>query len=131
MPRPASEQQTSPQEASTARPSCPRCHQPVTGDYKFCPACAYRLRSGALPPPEEAPLDRRDRWLHGLVGLAFALLLIGVVLVGIRLFREDPAATTIRDTAEPLSRPLTVEDDLLEAMVELLPGTAARSLIHI
>lgn len=133
MPSPASEQQTSARAASGAGPrsTCPRCHQPVTGNFKFCPACAFRLRAGNLPPAEEAPLTSRDRWLHGLVGLAFALLLIAVVLVGVHLFREDPAAAVIEAAAEPLSPPLTVDEDLLESMVELLPGTSDYVLTRI
>ena len=126
MTRPASEQQA-PAPAPpgvTPHPACPRCHRPVTGEFKFCPACAYRLRPGDLPPAEEPLLDSRDRWLHGLVALVFGLLLIGVVLVGIHLFREDPTGVPLPDTAEPLSRPLTVDDDLLESMVALHAGTA-------
>ncbi len=126
MPRPASEQQTTARAPAgvAARPACPRCHQPVGGEFKFCPACAYRLKAGDLPPAEEPPLEASDRWLHALVAIAFGLLLIGVVLVGIRLFQEEPPLPSIRDVAEPLSRPLSVDEDLLESMVELLPGTA-------
>ena len=37
------------------RTACPRCGASVGGDFKFCPACAYRLRPGAAPTPPPPP----------------------------------------------------------------------------
>ncbi|MFV1959385.1 MAG: SUMF1/EgtB/PvdO family nonheme iron enzyme [Planctomycetota bacterium] len=104
---------------------CPRCGAAIEGDFKFCPTCAYRLRPGAAPPEDERP-GSRDRWLHALVFLTLGLLVVGVLLLGFRLFLEPPpeAATSSLREDTPLDHALTVRGDLVQKMVNL-PRAAA------
>ena len=81
------------------RVTCPRCATPVTGDFKYCPACAFRLKLGtpeAPLPPARAGLSA---WLLGVGALA---LLGGLVAMGVVLFREREGTT--QPTRLPLPR---------------------------
>ncbi len=100
---------------------CPRCGTPVTGAMKFCPACAYRLAPTPVPPRD----DRRSggRWLQALVLLVFALLVVGVVQLGIRTFR-GPEHAKGTPAVVPIRSRLTVRDDLRRLMVSLDAGFA-------
>jgi|GEM_PF-2568168 len=71
--------------AQRLRVTCPRCATPVTGDFKYCPACAFRLKLGALEAPLAAPHGGLSAWLLGLGALA---LVGGLVAMGVVLFRE-------------------------------------------
>ena len=73
------------------RVACPRCQAPVTGDFKFCPTCAYRLKPGApLLDPDAGPRRRNVASTLFLIGAALFVALIAGV--GFWLFR-DPAPT--------------------------------------
>lgn len=71
-----------------ARPACPRCGAPITGDYKFCPACAARLRVG-VGGEAEIPLAKPSRWKTVVLVLVAALLVSALTTVGVYLFHPD------------------------------------------
>lgn len=85
--------------APRTRVVCPRCASPVTGDFKYCPACACRLKAGT-PDPSEAPRARPSPWAWAL-GLGMAALVAGLVVVGVALFEEraEPPAEGPRSLA--------------------------------
>ena len=90
---------------------CPRCETPIAGDYKFCPTCAFRLRSSTLDPAPAAPPSppRKGRLL--LAGLAGALLVVAIVVVGFALDRPEwPQHPTPFTSQPPLDRAYTVAD---------------------
>lgn len=58
--------------ASRTRVTCPRCGTAVTGEFKFCPACACRLKPGVGEEAAAGPAPRswRARLLPLLAGTA-------------------------------------------------------------
>ncbi len=113
---------------------CPRCQSPIEGDYKFCPTCAFRLRTGVLEPAPAAPaspLRRGQRLWAGVLG-ASAVLSLGAL--GLLLFRPDlfdrprtstPHSTPVTDRVHP--RPFTI-DDIPDQLVSLERGGYAYSV---
>ena len=78
--------------ASIQKTTCPRCHVPVEGDFKYCPECAFRLRPGLQEPPEAPTPAGPGTLVLAIVGLA---LLVGGIVVGVFLFggkKERPVA---------------------------------------
>ncbi len=72
------------------RVTCPRCATPVTGDFKYCPACAFRLKLGTLEAPLPPARVGLSAWLLGVGAIA---LLAGLVSMGVVLFREREGPT--------------------------------------
>jgi len=70
------------------RTPCPRCGAPVTGDFKFCPTCACRLKEGEPLEPDTG--DPGKRWPHVLVGLLLGILVVGILAVGFQVFEPSP-----------------------------------------
>lgn len=111
--------------AHRTRVTCPRCASPVTGDFKFCPACSYRLRAGAGDEAEPAaPAPRRMTTLLLTLGAATFVGVVG--LVGVRLFRDGPDG---RGVAPPRTQPVVSADELRIAslrkfMLRLDDGTS-------
>jgi formylglycine-generating enzyme required for sulfatase activity len=107
---------------------CPRCDAPITGDYKFCPACALRLKAS----PQDAPLPaQRSRWKTGFLVASVAAGLLLCALVGILLFHPSwiekvpapaPPPLEIASLAEP---PFTVAS-IPENLQEIPPGYSYR-----
>lgn len=106
---------------------CPRCNTPIAGDFKFCPACALRLRpSVAEPHPEEA----RASWKTGLlVACAVAGVLGCAALGGILLLHPSSfsgsglpvlPAPELTSLVEPAFTVSSIPDNLQE----LPPGNA-------
>jgi formylglycine-generating enzyme required for sulfatase activity len=105
---------------------CPRCSAPVGGDFKFCPACAYRLRSG-LPEASPAPPARSSALRVGfLAALVVAATLAGalgyVLLVHPGLVQPEPPPARPPQALE-LDKVLTVAD-IPSLLVELERGYA-------
>lgn len=63
---------------------CPRCQTLVAGDYKFCPACAYRLRVDLGAEP--VPVAPRSPWKTGFLVATGAAVVLGCALLGVLLF---------------------------------------------
>jgi formylglycine-generating enzyme required for sulfatase activity len=113
-------------EGSVAR--CPRCQAVVAGDYKFCPACAFRLRvdveEPAAPPPPRSP------WKTGfLVATAVSVVLAGALLA-VAVFAPGVLGSSVPGTkptppspgeAALKRTPIGVET-ILEELVELETG---------
>lgn len=82
--------------APRTRVVCPRCASPVTGDFKYCPSCACRLKAGTpdLPEPPRSP---PSPWTVAL-GVGMTALLAALVIVGVVIFQEpaEPPAETPR-----------------------------------
>jgi formylglycine-generating enzyme required for sulfatase activity len=72
------------------RVACPRCGSAVTGDFKFCPTCAYRLKPGAArAEPDLAPRPRSlATTLLAVSAALFVALLVGI---GVWIFRDQAA----------------------------------------
>jgi len=70
-------------------PRCPRCDSPTAGDFKFCPTCAFRLRTSLADPAPAAPPARPTRLPLFLAGLAGAVLVAALVGVGLLLTRPE------------------------------------------
>ena len=113
----------------SVRPTlCPRCSTPITGDFKFCPTCAFRLRnpqgaSGGLPPTTA-------RWPAALMALLLGLLVVAVALLGVMIFTpqfEDDGQTVI-ETPLPPRPPLTVRKHLAGLFSKTLFKGAATDL---
>lgn len=110
-----------------SRGGCPRCGAPITGDYKFCPACAFRLRGVDVesPPPASG-----SRWRTGFVVATAAAVLLAAAVVGILLFHPTwlarprpetpPAPPEWRSYVSPAFDVARLRDDL----VEIGPGFA-------
>ena len=102
--------------STTSTITCPRCHVPVEGDFKYCPECAFRLRPGA---PEKskptAPPSRRGNLLFFLAGAA---LLAAGIFVGMRVHQD-----VVIQVQEPDRLHLRVVD-IQEHMVRIPPGIA-------
>jgi formylglycine-generating enzyme required for sulfatase activity len=108
---------------------CPRCSAPIEGDYKFCPACAFRLKAGAPEPAVARP--SRSSWRARLLGGAVATALIGCAFLGVFLFR--PAWFQAQTPPRPESPsvviarlPALTVDDIPRQMIELTPSGEAR-----
>lgn len=102
---------------------CPRCGTPVTGAFKFCPACAYRLKPAETPVT--GPARTRDRWPYVVLSLLLGMLAIAILLVGIQLFTEPTEVPTLPpENGGGRKGAYTVHGDLLGLMVHLQPGTA-------
>jgi formylglycine-generating enzyme required for sulfatase activity len=105
---------------TSRRTACPRCDTPVAGDFKFCPACAYRLRPGEVPAP--APAEPLPRWPYLVLLTGAGLLVAGLLLAGFVLFRERPREPALLPPA--VGEILTVRGHLLQQMVVLTSGVA-------
>ena len=116
---------------SQPRPgACPRCGVPVTGAFKFCPACAYRLQPADIPPIE--PPASRDRWLHALVLGVLGVFAVGVAIFGFLVFSDDLDSPETIPQPEAQDRRLTVQDDLnVSTGFEWLPGGADAVIIQL
>jgi formylglycine-generating enzyme required for sulfatase activity len=79
--------------------TCPRCGEVASVEFKFCPACAYRLTREA--PVAPIPAERTSIWPHVLLLLGALTLIGGFVLAGIALFRDQPAQTVPPITVTP------------------------------
>jgi formylglycine-generating enzyme required for sulfatase activity len=111
--------------AHRTRVTCPRCASPVTGDFKFCPACAYRLRAGAPSPDEQVPPAPRRAGLL-LLALGAAGFVAAMGALGVRLFRDGSGGS---QAAPPRAQPVISADELRIAslrkyLVRLDDGTA-------
>ena len=81
------------------RVACPRCGAAVAGDFKFCPTCAYRLKTGTTPvEPDGGPRPRSMATL--LLAVSGALLLGLIAGIGVWIFRDR----------EPVRPPSTSHD---------------------
>ncbi|MDJ0975713.1 MAG: SUMF1/EgtB/PvdO family nonheme iron enzyme [Planctomycetota bacterium] len=84
----------------TTMVTCPRCGTRVSPDFRFCPACAYRIQAGL--PESPAPAAPTSLWPHVLLVLGALALIGGFVLAGIALFESgEPEPTTIVDPSPP------------------------------
>jgi formylglycine-generating enzyme required for sulfatase activity len=101
--------------AQRQRVVCPRCASPVAGDFKYCPACAFRLKAGA-PDRLELP-PRRAGVSAWLLGLAMATVLGGLAAVGVVLFRERVELTA------PPSRGPSTKRTAVDLTVATLPAS--------
>jgi formylglycine-generating enzyme required for sulfatase activity len=81
------------------RVACPRCGSAVAGDFKFCPTCAYRLKTGT-PQIEPLPAPRVRSVATLLVAVGGALFLGLLAGIGVWVFRDPP----------PLRPPSTIPD---------------------
>ena len=89
--------------STTSTITCPRCHVPVEGDFKYCPECAYRLRPGRPDRTQTPPAaSRRGTTLFLLAGAA---LLAAGIFVGMRVHRD-----VVVQVQEPDRRHLRVVD---------------------
>ncbi len=97
---------------------CPRCEAPITGDFKYCPECAFRLKAGPAPEPEQAA----PRWPHLLVLTGFVGLIVLFVVLGLWIFDmlgtddRDPRGTGFRriPMADILSQMQPLESRIAE-----------------
>lgn len=109
---------------------CPHCDSPIAGDYKFCPTCAFRLRTGAVDPaPAVPPTPPRNGRLF-LAGLAGALLVVAVVVVGYALSSPEwfhRPMERIEGPRSPLGRPYVVAD-IPRQLIPLDPNGYAYSV---
>lgn len=94
--------------ATVSQSVCPRCEEPVQGDYKFCPACAFRLRPGA-PPVDEGPVPGRPWGL--LLAVGGILLVVGSYFVGRQDSLEPPEV--LPDPGEQHLRVADIQDHLM------------------
>src|SRR5262245_53920210 len=81
-PRPVEVATTPPVETGPIR--CPRCRTVVGGDYKFCPACAFRLQEIADEP--QPPPSPRAGWKLLLVSVVGGFVALGCAALGLMLF---------------------------------------------
>lgn len=103
---------------------CPRCAARIEGDYRFCPACAFRLRSGPEePPPAPAPVSL---WKRGFLMASAVALVLACVLVGVVLFypgwlegRIAPRALDDRPEVTSLAVPALTVADIPSELVEI------------
>ncbi len=107
---------------NSRRMPCPRCGAPVTGDFKFCPTCAYRLREAEPWQDEDEDTTPGGRWPQVVVALLLGLLMLGILGIGFRLFSEpEPDVPTPPGPEEGLE--LSVQN-ILELMVTIPPDYA-------
>ncbi len=99
--------------ASPVRVTCPRCATPVTGDFKFCPACAFRLRPGSEDAQPPQPAERALS--HNLLALGVALFLGMLIGVGVWIFRDRDPEHPQRPPAPPGVATVPAGDQLLSA----------------
>jgi formylglycine-generating enzyme required for sulfatase activity len=110
---------------------CPRCDAPIEGDYKFCPACAQRLRSTT----EEdllAPARARSPWRTGFLVVTALAVALACVLVGVVLFHpslldhrsaEQPGTPGAHEYAS-LAEPVITVAEMPADLIEIPPGDA-------
>jgi formylglycine-generating enzyme required for sulfatase activity len=113
---------------TSRRVTCPRCETPVTGDFKFCPSCAYRLRPGE--PALEEPAPSSSRLGTALLFLGAGALLAGLVGFGVLLFGERGTPHPTPTSSPVLRRALTVRD-IPEMLVSLPEGERWIDLVKI
>lgn len=126
---------TETQDRGTLEPSpsrCPRCSTLVSGAYKFCPTCAFRLRvdlaSEPLPPPARSP------WKRGFLILSIVAVILACALVGVILFHptwleRPPSNESLNPTptSPGLATPALTADGIADELVELAPLGFAQS----
>jgi formylglycine-generating enzyme required for sulfatase activity len=107
------------------RVACPRCQAPVTGDFKFCPTCAYRLKPGA---PVDSFAEPRPRSVASMLLMVGAALFVGLIAgVGIWLFRdqeETPHTPTSGGSGAILPPEQLRADNVRKYMRHVAQGTA-------
>ena len=110
---------------------CPRCAAPIEGDYKFCPACALRLRP-ATGEELALPTAPRTPWRTGFLAATAVAALLACVLLGVLLFHPslferpapDPTGTPPLREFASLAEPVLTVADMLRDLIELPPGDA-------
>ena len=112
-----------------SRPTpCPRCQAPITGDFKYCPTCAFRLRD-----PEEngepAPTKQGIPWGPTIVAAVLGGIVLAIGVLGLKIWRPDPPPTPSPDPQQAdqdhrLNETLTVDDHLQDLFVLLPAGEA-------
>jgi formylglycine-generating enzyme required for sulfatase activity len=105
------------------RTACPRCGASVSGDFKFCPTCAFRLKPGDRAPEPSTPAG--VTWPQRLLLASTGAVVAALVVIGVNLFGPPPPAPAPAATPTwRLREQLTVDEHLLELMV-YLPGRVA------
>jgi formylglycine-generating enzyme required for sulfatase activity len=106
---------------------CPRCGAAIGGDYKFCPACAFRLRSGEAPAPDA---ERKGRRRSAFLGATIAIAAISAAILGLVLFhpgwfRSEPDPSASREPASSnYFAPAITVAQIPENLVEIPSGFA-------
>ena len=128
--KPTETQEEGAHEAAPSR--CPRCSALVSGAYKFCPTCAYRLRVDRASEPPPAP--PRSPWKRGFLLLAIFAVFLACALVGVLLYHPSwierpPPTEPINPTpASPaLATPAITVADLPGELIELPQNGFAQS----
>lgn len=112
--------------ASRVRVTCPRCGTAVTGDFKFCPACACRLRAGVGEEAVQAAVPRswRARVLPlGAGALLGTLVAWGWFALGPHETEPESTSVHVRTYSVPSGRDLSMAT-LPGYLVTVADGTA-------
>ena len=126
--------ETRKEEAPEAPPSrCPRCASLVSGGYKFCPACAFRLR--VERSEEAAPAPPRSPWKGGFLAVSAVAAVLALALVGVLLYhptwldlsRAQDAPGSAVATSRALATPAFRVEEIPSLLVPLAPGGFAQS----
>ena len=108
--------------AASPSQRCPRCGAPVAGAYKFCPACAFRLRTDlAEPVPSPSP---GTTWKARFFGASLIAAFLAAALGGVVLLRPTPPVEAVTPPQESArfrhyEQPVFTVAGILDELVEL------------